>query len=1185
MTTNYFIRLAILVLLYLLTGKLGLLLAVPPGYATIIWPPSGLALGMLIIGGARLWPGVLAGSLLLNAYNSGVFAEGDWYSAKLLAAAAIAAGSTLQAVVGRALIARFLGLPLRLNTVRDILVLLAIGGPLTCVIAASLGVATLAGLQIVPHTEIAANWLAWWSGDLLGVLVFMPLVLLAPGSRETLRWRDSNVGQLPLASLLLLLMPLGLTFYLWKASIENNQRHGAAKFETLTIESEKALQNRLSSYGGALLGAAGFIQGSNEVSHDEWRTYVDAVGVRDNFPGINGIGWIQPVAAEDVAGFTAAVRADRAADFAVHPAGPGPNYVIRYIEPLANNRPALGLNIAFEQHRLQAAELARDSGQAALSSPIVLVQDQRRSIGLLLMYPVYRQGQSVATVDQRRAALRGWTYAPIIARNFLAGLTHGQSSEYRLRIYDGDSATPGALIYSSDAVPAVHPAFTRRISLGAMQRRWQLVWESTPAFERTERSANPLFILIAGLVFTALLALLLIVLTARRTEQVEQMFGERRLVVPLLVFAVLAAGSFGLYWQLKDRETDFVERRLQDETSKIEYLLRSRVTERVNSLGRMAARWDVSGGTPEAEWRNDAASHVSQLSGLRALEWVDAGYHVRWIEPQTGNEKARGLDIRADPKRAAALRGAEDRDGATLTPPLHLVQGYPGFIGYLPVRRAGAFDGFIAGVFSIEDFFHGTISEELSRNYTMAILHEGTVYFTNTREAARLASPWIGERIMRIGEEPWTLRVAPTAAFIDAQKSSLPSLVLAAGLLVAALAALSVRFMLISRLKSLHLGKSLALNAGIISSSAHLVIAIDSNYRIMIFNRAAEQSLGYKAPEVIGRRAIPIFLDAEELEARARSLSEELGEKVEVGPEIFTRIPLRDGYEKREWHFVRKNGTRFPVNVIITPLRDQNGVVGGFLGVIEDVTLAREMERMKSEFTAVVSHELRSPLTSIRGSLGLILGAMSASLAPKVRDLLEIAQSNCERLVLLVNDILDIEKFSAGQMRFEMRPLRLAPVVLQAVEANEGYARRLNAHIELAPIPDAWTVEVDPERLIQVLTNLLSNAAKYSPPGGAVRVWCERLGDALRISVRDDGPGIPEEFRARIFEKFSQADASATREKGGTGLGLHIARRFIEHMHGRIGFDSEPGAGSTFWVELPIAPARDTTTVAAETAA
>ena len=1182
MTPNYFARLAVLAALYVLNGAAGLLLAVPPGYATVIWPPSGIALGLLIVWGARLWPGVFIGSFLLNAFHSGVFAGGDDWQPKLVAALAIAAGSTLQALVGRRLITRFLGLPLRLNTVRDIGLLLGLAGPVTCVTAASIGVGTLSALGIVPRADIAANWLAWWSGDLLGVLVFMPLVLLAPGSRDQLRWRDASVGQLPLAALLLLLLPLGLTFYLWKASNESTYRHGTAKFETLTIESEKALQNRLSSYGSALLGASGFIQGSDVVSHAEWRTYVEAIGVRENFPGINGLGWIQPVATSERDSFLAQVRADGAPDFAIHPAPTAaPGYVVRYIEPLAENRAALGLDISFERNRLDTAQLARDSGQAAITAPVKLVQDQGGSIGLLLMYPVFRHDLPHDTVDQRRAALRGWTYAPIVARNFLADLTHGQSSDYQLRIYDGEAAAADALIFSSDAVPTAHPAYSRRITLAAMQRRWLLAWESTPAFESAERSSNPFMILVGGLVFTALLALLLIVLMARRTEQVEQMIGERRFVVPALVFLVLAAGSFGLYWQLQALETDFVERRLQDETNKIESLLRTRVTERVGSMARMAARWDAAGGTDERLWREDADNHVTQLTGLRALEWVDASFHVRWVEPLAGNEHIPGLDVRADPRRARAVNLAASRAEPTLTPPLHLAQGYPGFVVYLPVHRGGRFDGFIAGVFSIEDFFHDTVSDELSRNYTMAILHDGTVYFTNTHDSARLSSPWVSERPMRIGDEPWTLRVAPTAAFVAAQRTSLPSLVLVAGLLVAALAALSMRFMLISRLKSLHLAKSLALNAGIISSSAHLVIAIDSNYRIMIFNRAAEQALGYKAEEVTGRRAIPIFLDPAELEARARSLSEELGEKVEVGPEIFTRIPLRDGYEKREWSFIRKNGSRFPVNVIITPLRDQDGAVGGFLGVIEDVTLAQEMERMKSEFTAVVSHELRTPLTSIRGSLGLILGALSTSLAPKVRDLLEIAQSNCERLVLLVNDILDMEKFSAGQMRFEMRPVPLAGVVRQAVEANEGYARRLNARIELAPVPDAWTVEVDPERFIQVMSNLLSNAAKYSPPDGVVRVWSERRGDSLRVSVRDDGPGIPDEFRVRIFEKFSQADASATREKGGTGLGLHIARRFIEHMNGRIGFESQAGDGSTFWIELPAVPAN----VAAETAA
>jgi PAS domain S-box-containing protein len=1174
MPPNYISKVALLAGLYVLTGLLGLQLAIPPGYSTIIWPASGIAIGMLLVHGGRLWPGILLGSFAVNAYHTGTFAGVDWDTTKILAAFLIAAGSTLQALVARAAIEKLIGLPLKLDTSRDIVRLLLLAGPLTCTIAATAGIASLSGLGLVDAATVGSNWIAWWSGDTLGVLVFMPLVLLAPGNRDCLVWRGTTVGQLPLAALVLLLLPLGLTFYAWQTTTENEHQRGIAKFEALTIESEKALQNRLASYANALSGAAGFIQGSTEVSDPEWHTYVNAIRPRDNFPGILGIAWVENVDAAQMREFLGAARTDTPA-FAIHPdVAAGPNYIVRHVGPAADNQAALGLNIAFEPRRRAAAELARDTGEPAISGQLELVQDETAATGFVMFHPVYRLGAPQGTVQERRVALRGWASAPFQARTFLAELTNTQHSDYRLRIYDGETETPANLIYSSGTEVASRPAFSKRVSLPILQRQWLMVWESTGEFEHNINSSSPLFLLLGGVLFTALLGLLLIVLTVRRIEHIERVVGERRFAVPLLVFMVLAAGSFALHSKLREKELDFIREQVRTEAGDVEMQVQTQVDERIASLARMAARWEAAGGTPYELWRRDAANHVAQLAGLRALEWIDATYHARWIEPLAGNESTLGLDLRFDARRASALRRAADNSRATLTPPLALSQGYTAVFAYLPVAKQGQFDGFIAAAFDVQSLFAATLLNEPARDYLISIDFEGQSYYSNAGAAGAAGSAgksWTTERLMRLQDNVWTVRLAPTADFIEAQKSMLPGLVLAAGLLVAALAALSLRYILISRLKSAHLAKSLALNAGIVSSSAHLVIAIDPEYRIMIFNKAAEAALGYSAAEVTGRRAIPIFMDPLELETRARSLSEELNEAIPVDARIFTRIPLRDGYEKREWTFIRKNRSRFPVNAIITPLRDARGAVTGFLGVIEDITLAHEVDRVKSEFTAVVSHELRTPLTSIRGSLGLILGAMSSSLSVKVRDLLEIAQSNCERLLLLVNDILDIEKFSAGQMRFEVQVLPLADVVRQAVEANEGYARKLNVQMELAACPPEWCVGVDPDRFIQVMANLLSNAAKYSPAGGTVRVWCESRAELLRITVHDDGPGIPADYRDHVFERFSQADSSATRAKGGTGLGLYIARRFVEHMHGRIGFDSEAGGGSSFWIELPAA--------------
>ncbi len=283
-------------------------------------------------------------------------------------------------------------------------------------------------------------------------------------------------------------------------------------------------------------------------------------------------------------------------------------------------------------------------------------------------------------------------------------------------------------------------------------------------------------------------------------------------------------------------------------------------------------------------------------------------------------------------------------------------------------------------------------------------------------------------------------------------------------------------------------------------------------------------------------------------------------------------IPLLSG-DKKALYFEtlhrRNDGTDVPVDIHLQLVRERVGGPGLFIAIARDITERKRIDRMKSEFVSTVSHELRTPLTSIRGSLGLLTGGVAGEIPEAARSLLEIATSNSERLSRLINDILDIEKIEAGQMHFDMEVLDLMPLVEKSLQINQGLAERYNVHFVLTEtVPDSQ-VYVDAGRLLQVLANFFSNAAKFSPPGDVVTIAVKVIDRRVRVSVRDHGPGIPFEFRSRIFQKFSQADASDTRQKGGTGLGLSISKAIIERLGGEIGFDTEPGEMSLFYFELP----------------
>ena len=926
---------------------------------------------------------------------------------------------------------------------------------------------------------------------------------------------------------LLLAICLSLTFLATWVVKNIAESRSIEVFQTLTTDNLTALNERLKSYAQSLNAMTGLFVASDQVTKEDVTNYVSHIDPEKNFPGLTGLGLVVPARQSTLPAFLEKLRAEGVTELDIHPdSNADEKMVVQYLEPSDDPQGMLGLDIAFDDDLRQDAIDARDSGQTRITKTLRLDEKADTQPIFLMFHPVYRASMPTDTEAQRQQAFFGWVFGRIVGSRLLRVLTLYQDDLFEVSVFDGSAIDPDRLIYGTQRPDGMHDelySVTKTVDM--FGRDWTIHWESTPKFEAAQPFRAPYVILIVGLGITGLFDLIIFLLSRNERKFLTQVRekssalktseDEYRSVFEKAHVGILTLDAGGVVMRANETAVTTLGR---DEDLIVGQVIDSILPELDIALNEGKC------------FNAPGPSGVERVLDYRQTQWRTAEGKLR--------RTILLLDVTEQENHLTKIRETEKRWNLAL-------KG----------AQIGVFDiDLTTGKSVVSDNWRRLMGVELEdeefdpQTVFMSRVHPDDREMLRASDAACIRGETVRSSAryrVRFNDNEWRWMQSDATVvdwdsdgralrYVGAQTDVTDQMIAQN-----ALALSEERF----RLVFFHapVGKAIAVG----------------RHRFTAVNEAMCNFLGYTEEELLTSVRLRDVLDRKDL--------------ADIFAEIDARRDAGESAMQAEKQFILRDGTKSWGLISISWTVDEN--LGDLLFIVQinDISEVKEMERTKSEFVSTISHELRTPLTSIRGALELMSSTELADLPDKRKRLLDIARQNSDRLLQLVNDVLDLERIESRQFEFQYSDESIAELLEEGCEINMPMAQKLRQTLVIEQADPDTFVNVDRNRFGQVLSNLISNACKFSEPDNVVRISAVEEGAFVKVSVTNRGAGIPDSFRQRVFQPFSQADGTDTRKVGGTGLGLNIAKQIVERMGGQIGFASVVNQETTFWFTCPRA--------------